>query len=378
MLIATVHPTDETARPRSRAEQRRLHYVAGGTGHLGCATCPQRSLCGGLADRTPDFDCLARCCGTPATCGRVCRNNPRFSNHVREIGGFALNDFGPLEPVPHPPLPFYAPILYHGSARTGDFARPWVALPLYRLFSRRTGHMHYADRAALCAEFKITPTARLILTGVAEDPSLEAFWTLSREGRRPILKWLRREHIEMVTAPNYSLFTDRPRWDDLHAMKRILVCAREMIEAGVPCALHPNGRTERDFERWAKVLRRHPEFGVIAYEFATGAGRAERLPQHVAWLRSLAQDVGWPLRLIMRGGTAVLRELEGAFGGTTFLDSRPFLRAVKRKRLIASGAQLHVEHAPTPPGAPLDTLLDRNVTAAQSTLILQLWSNEAA
>jgi hypothetical protein len=54
----------------------------------------------------------------------------------------------------------------------------------------------------------------------------------------------------MATTPNYSLFVDRPRWDDLHAMKRIAIVHGEFLEAGMPGALHVNGRTDRDFERW--------------------------------------------------------------------------------------------------------------------------------
>jgi hypothetical protein len=36
-------------------------------------------------------------------------------------------------------------------------------------------------------------------------------------------------------------------WHDLHAMKRIAIALGEFLEAGMPAALHVNGRTDRDF-----------------------------------------------------------------------------------------------------------------------------------
>src|SRR3546814_9774851 len=62
----------------------------------------------------------------------------------------------------------------------------------------------------------------------------------------------------------------------LPILKRILMATVEMMQAGLPTALHANARTERDFERWGELIAERPEIQYLAFEFATGAGRGER------------------------------------------------------------------------------------------------------
>src|SRR3546814_9232947 len=104
------------------------------------------------------------------------------------------------------------------------------------------------------------------------------------------------------------LLTDVPRTDNLHAMKRILMATVEMMQAGLPTALHANARTERDFERWGELIAERPEIQYLAFEFATGAGRGERLDWHVAQLTALAARVPPRLGLVVRGGMRVLEQ----------------------------------------------------------------------
>src|SRR3546814_11175261 len=87
-------------------------------------------------------------------------------------------------------------------------------------------------------------------------------------------------------------------------MKRILMATVEMMQAGLPTALHANARTERDFERWGELIAERPEIQYLAFEFATGAGRGERLDWHVAQITALVARVphrlGWVVREIGR------------------------------------------------------------------------------
>jgi hypothetical protein len=52
--------------------------------------------------------------------------------------------------------------------------------------------------------------------------------------------------IALVTTPNFSLFTNVPRPDNLHAIKRIGLSWAELVAGGVPAALHINARTDYD------------------------------------------------------------------------------------------------------------------------------------
>ncbi|MGH7268007.1 MAG: hypothetical protein ACREMB_24585 [Candidatus Rokuibacteriota bacterium] len=83
--------------------------------------------------------------------------------------------------------------------------------------------------------------------------------------------------MALVTTPNFSLFADQPCWDDLHSIKRIALVHEEFLSEGLPAALHINARTDQDWERWRAYVAVRPEVTHIAFEFATGAGRAERI-----------------------------------------------------------------------------------------------------
>src|SRR5262249_51458579 len=146
---------------------------------------------------------------------------------------------------------------------------PAVALPFARMFDRRTGEARFKDRYDLSCRFRIDENAAVVLSGTDVDSPLESWWSLGRERRKRIIQSLKELRIDIVTSPNYSLFIDQPRWDDLHSMKRIAIVQSEFLNGGLQAALHVNGRTELDFQRWADYVRQRPEIQIIAYEFAT-------------------------------------------------------------------------------------------------------------
>jgi hypothetical protein len=330
-----------------------LHQVP-----LGCAGCRERPLCGGLAVEANLWSCLSLCCGTPDNCDRVCRNNPGFVARVHEVFGFDLS-LPPAPVLPRRMLPHAVPEIYHSSARVRPFAPGAASVSLYRMFDRRTGDPRHGSHADLCRHFQIAQGTPFILTGIQRDRPLERWWELGRLKRREVIRAARDCGAVLATSPNYSLFLDRPRWDDLHAIKRIAWTHHEFLEAGMPAALHINGRTETDFWRWAEYVVAHPEVHYVSYEFTTGTGRPARRHQHAAWLAGLANDVGRPLHLLVRGGTEVLPQLWSSFSRVTFLDTSAFLKTMMRFRAI-KGQTIGWWLSPTAVGQPLDDLLETN------------------
>lgn len=169
------------------------------------------------------------------------------------------------------------------------------------MFSGRNGASCFADHDALCAAFRIAPGTPIILTGTDEDAPIERWWGLGEDKRRAVIRSLRKA-VAPATTPNYSLFTDAPRWDDLHAIKRIALVHAEFLAEGLPAALHVNGRTDTDFRRWGDYIAARPEVTYLAYEFSTGTGWAGRMEKHAAWLAGLAKAAGRPLALVVRWG----------------------------------------------------------------------------
>jgi hypothetical protein len=344
---------------RTRIAERKLrHDRALYQVPLGCAGCAERSLCGGLAVEANVWSCLSFCCGTPNKCDRVCRNNPDYAFRVQEIGGFAL-DLPPAPLLPAPALPLVVPEIFHGSKRNRPFAPAVASVSLYGMFDRREGLPKFRKRSELSDNFKISTDTPLLLTAIQRDRPLERWWELGRARRKTIIQAALNCGAVLATTPNYSLFIDRPRWDDMHAMKRIALAHCEFLEAGMPAALHVNGRTEWDFERWAEFIIAHPEVTHVSFEFTTGTGRPTRRRQHGIWLCGLASAVGRPLHLLVRGGTELLPELCRAFAGVTFLETTAFLKTMMRFRAIRNDA---VDWWPYPTAVkqPLDDLFETN------------------
>lgn len=338
---------------RKLRHDRGMHQIP-----LGCAGCGEKKMCGGLAVEANVWSCLSLCCGNPAKCDRVCRNNPEFAFRVQEVGGFGLDL--PQAPLLAPPiLPLVVPEVFHGSKRDRPFAPAVASLSLYSMFDRKEGNPKYQTREALCDNFKISTDTPLLLTAIQRDRPLERWWQLGRAKRRAIIHAAQDCGVVLATTPNYSLFLDRPRWDDLHAMKRIALAHSEFLEAGMPAALHVNGRTETDFNRWAEFIVAHPEVTHLSYEFTTGTGRPTRRRQHAIWLCGLAAAVGRPLHLLMRGGSDVLPELCAAFAGVTFLETTAFLKTMMRFRAIKNET-LDWWPYPTAVNQPLDDLFATN------------------
>jgi hypothetical protein len=330
---------------------------------LGCPACPHYDECGGLAVSASLMDCLDLCCGLPDRCTRVCPNAPeRFVQQRREILGF---DFDNIPRAPS--LPVRLPdelmeLIYHGSRRVRPLRASVLALRLADLVDFRRKRLRFSSRAELCDAFHIDPAAAIVLSGVDHDHRIEPWWSLG-EHREEILKGLAQLGISLVTTPNFSVVLDNPRMDDLHALKRIGIVFAEFQHAGIPCALHPNGRTERDFDRWAKFIAERPEVGIIAYEFITGPGQKLHRGFHLDQLARLARASGRPLDIIVRGDPAVIPTLRRDFRTVYYIDTTAFIKAQKRQapERVANDSLRWIS-ARTPTGAPLDALLEMDLS----------------
>lgn len=320
---------------RTFPQGRSLHFFDDPARHpqsFGCSVCADRNVCGGLHVASAAFDCLGYCCGGQDDCDSVCpRNVAGFVARTREIAGFGLDNVGRAPRHSRPELPRLVPMVFHGSGRERRFAPPAVALKLYGLFDRSTGEVRFRDRAALARAFCIAPTTRLIVSGVEIDRPLERWWSLGYDVRQRILDCLVRYGVEAVTSPNYSLFSNTPRWDDLHSMKRIAICWQEMAAAGLRAALHVNARTTYDWRRWRDFIGERSEVNTIAFEFAVCGNDPGRRLWYAEQLARLADEVRRPLTLISRGGLNMLSVLKEGFTDVTFIDTTPFHKAVKRQ-----------------------------------------------
>jgi hypothetical protein len=297
----------------------------------------------------------------------VCRFNSRlFVARMREVSGLGFENAPRASSNGVPDLPTVVPFVDHRYGRVATLDEPVVALPLYELVNLATSRSHVASRAELADRFRIPESATIIVSGVGKDGPIERWWELKE--RTAILDAFKMLGIALVTTPNYSVLTDVPRTDNLHAMKRILLTWTEMAAAGLPAGLHVNGRTLQDYVRWGDLIAKRPEIEILAFEFATGCGRGERIDWHVAQLCALADRVGRPLVLVIRGGGRKLGELRSHFANVSLIETEAFSRTIRRRRAyLAESGRLKWAKFPTPKGAPIDDLLAHNVVLVRAS-----------
>jgi hypothetical protein len=275
-LRINARPQEHPVTPNLRRQRRRWDEGDALPMALGCLGCPDLGTCGGIRKRQDAYSCLDDCCGMPDTCDGMCPNNPiGFRDRMREIKGFELDNIPRATPCPSQALPAYIPYIYHGNRRAVPPDIEAVALPLRR-FHRPDGRLRFTNRPAVEAAFGIGPHTRIVLIGSGRDKSIEAWWKLS-ERRIPILAGLRALGVALITGPNYSMFTDEVRYNDMHAMKRIGTAWQELVAAGIPGAYHLNARTPTDYARLTAFIAERPEVTDVAFEFKTGAAWRTRL-----------------------------------------------------------------------------------------------------
>ena len=331
---------------------------------LGCDKCKEKERCGGVHTAAGLLDCFDLCtCADRQSCDMVCRNNPHlFVRRLQEVGGLGFENAPRSQPLPVPSLPRIIPHIDHKYSRTGPLDEPVVAVSLYEMVDLARAKLHVQSRDELAERFLIPASAKIVVSGVGQDPKIERWWELPN--RAELLGNLYQLGTTLITAPNYSVFTDVPRTDNLYAMKRSLLVWTEMASAGIPAALHINGRTERDYARWGELIASRPEIDILAFEFATGAGWARRIDWHVEQLSSLAAMVGRPLMLVIRGGGRKLSELRTQFAHVSLIDTDAFAKTLRRRRAYFSDDErLRWRKFPTALGQPLDELLAHNVTS---------------
>lgn len=283
---------------------------------------------------------------------------------MREVGGFDLLQLPIVDTSPVARLPRYVPIVFHGYRRIDSLRSSAVAVPLRQLMCLRTGKLRYRTKKEVLSALKIQLSAELIVDGIADDRFLEPYWS---EGRAADIEHqLGQLSPILVIPPNFSVFIDVPRSDNLHNRKRIAIASVDLAQAGLPVAVPINSRTEADFAAWAAFYRRQENLNCVAYEFATGARGHRRGMWHVQQLKLFAKAVDRPLQLVMRGGRRFLRELLGAFANVTCLDSNAHMKAINRKRLVPGGCGKVVT-------VDSMTLLEQSVDGlmAENTLVME-------
>lgn len=342
-----------------------------GVGHsatprgVACRKCHLFPSCGGPADDLFQLiGCVSNCdrC-IERGCDYTCPNNQELYLRRRaDVDG--LEDFSiPTTLSPDSTgLPQYLPLIYHGYSRAIPLNCDFVALPLFRVLrhlDRKTYGCRFRSPQELRQFFKLKPGAKIILVGVAVDRQLEWFWNKHRLCSVPDL--LSPLGCIGVTAPNFSFFSDAPRYHILYNRKRILLSMERLSAAGVAVMPHLNALTDPDWAFWLEFLEDHEEINIVAKEFQTGNRRRAPGDWSLGKLIELQQRLGRPLHPLLVGGGRYFQEAKANFATFSIIDSQPFLQTMSRKRLSETGGRWEFVDNPLPRGTQVDALFENNV-----------------
>ena len=259
------------------------------------------------------------------------------------------------------------PFVDHRYGRAALLDEPVVAVSLYELVNMATGKVHVASRAELAARFLIPEGAQVVVSGVDKDGPIERWWEL--KDRRSILAALKDLGIALITTPNYSVLTDVPRTDNLHAMKRILLAWTEMASAGLATALHVNGadrtrlcplgRVDRRTGRRSKFWRSSSRQAAAAASASTGMSRSS-----ARW--PIASGVRWRSSFVAADASST--RCSEHFAQVSLVETEAFARTIRRRKAyLTEAGRLKWAKFATPVGAPIDDLFAHNVSLVRSS-----------
>ena len=215
-----------------------------------CGLCPAAERCG----RQPNF-CLRQDGGCDD-----CRSQRELRRRVIEqLGGI---DFSWPRPVPHHDpgdLPAHLPVLV--QAYPEPVQLPWVALHGGRVFGVTGRTITPKHRSGLRDTYRLSPSTRLALELYVEDRVLEGLWA---ERSRLILE-LRELRFDLILSPNFSVWRDASRFEQLVQQRRSFAFYHELREAGLP-AIPDVGwsRFEPDGRLWAEWINGQPDLHAVS------------------------------------------------------------------------------------------------------------------
>lgn len=335
-----------------------------------CGGCAFREDRGGLDDQQSMWGCFSACSAECVTrgCDWTCPSSPSdFIERVRDVGGFSNRGLV-LEPLAASGLPSYVPMIHHGYGRGADsdvrVDAEVAAISIKDLFRQREdGRLEVVadDPASLRRRFGLRDDARVLLVCVATDRHLERYWAHRIIDGIPA--GLSQLGLLGVTLPNFSFFTDAPRTHTMWNRRRMLRTGEELSMHGVPVVPHLNALTTEDWRFWKEFLIAHPEIDVVAKEFQTGLREKEKAAIAIDALGALQDHVRRPLRLVAIGATRYIGRLRRVFGSVSFVDSAPFMRAMKRRARVPHAGPARWRTVSTSSGSEVLDLLNSNIRA---------------
>jgi hypothetical protein len=234
---------------------------------LSCELCPAAARCGGSSN----FCLVGRCKGCESN--QLSRMEVRASV-IRLLGGLELLWPRPVRHHQPQSLPDHLPVLVQAYADPIEV--PWVALHAGRVLGVTGRGLTPKHRRPIHEVYRLAPGTLLALEFYVEDRVLEGLWA----NRRCVIRELRQLGLNLVLSPNFSVWRDHSRFEQLVQQRRSFAFYHELIEAGLP-AIPDVGwsRFEPDGRLWSEWINAQPDLRAVSIFCGGRKIHAERRAQ---------------------------------------------------------------------------------------------------
>jgi hypothetical protein len=331
-----------------------------------CRECFVRDLCGGWTapgEGEPLLTCF-EAFGHAKGLFIDPNNRTDFLQRLKEVRFFDPAHPQPFVPAALAEFPEYLPLLQGGICFRRPLKLDFAALNFVEIFhGDKARGLPFGEREltreSLRAEWGLRPDAKVLLSGVADDPELERLAGNYRA--KELARKVALFGVNAVTAPNFTFWRNAPRLESLVNRMRMFRVAEELTAHGVAVIPHLNSTNSRDWDWMLAFYREHPEQAAVCMEFRTGNRIREVRQRKVSALEKMRDILGRELHPVIVGNIEAAREMRVHFPRVTAIDSVAALKTIRRQEAIARvGIGLAWRKQPIASGACMADLYERN------------------
>lgn len=288
----------------------------------GCSPSCEYCGCARAEDPSRGDAQTGACTRCPIRCG----SRPDIGAWMHDVGGtLRFDDLTITGSVPA--LPRFVPQVDGHDIPALDASLDWpaYAVGLRRILSPASHRIYprFANGRVHTA-LGLHDGQKAILIGYGEDPLVEAYW--SRRHADELATTLAAQGWDLVLAPNTSMYANQPRAENLLNMRRNLMLAAELAEAGIAAAPCVYWLRLEDLDRYLDWLDTLPAGGppalaVNLQTFRTSSDWEEMALPGLAYLAA-ALPADLPIVLVGASRADRITVLSGFFGDRLHLISQ--------------------------------------------------------
>lgn len=147
-----------------------------------------------------------------------------------------------------------------------------------------------------------------ILQFYVEDRILECVW----DNRKNLYQELRKQKLEGVITPNFSVYEDAPRMDHIYNIQRSLIIYNEMRAAGIRAIPDVSWYGIEDLDLWVKMIN-DSDIKTLAFSFQVVDVRLKASndwKNYLAGFRYLCSQISKKLDFIIIGASSAKKSIE--------------------------------------------------------------------